>query len=132
MNAHFGEWRKKSAKTLTALQGGCHPKDVIARLSEDLLAHYAEKPLIDPYDIYQRLMDYWSETMQDDCYLIAADGWREAAQPRLIVEDKNKKTKTRPDFVLGKKKYQAELIPPALIVRRWFAKEQSAIEKLEA
>jgi hypothetical protein len=24
-------------------------------------------------------MDYWAETMQDDCYLIAADGWREAA-----------------------------------------------------
>jgi predicted metal-dependent hydrolase len=70
--------------------------------------------------------------MQDDCYVIASDGWREAAQPRLIVEDKNKKTKTRPDFVLGKKKYQAELIPPALIVRRWFAEEQAAIEKLEA
>ena len=44
-----------------------------------------------------------------------------------FVEDKNKKTKTRPDFVLGKKKYQAELIPPALIVRRWFADEHAAI-----
>jgi type I restriction enzyme M protein len=89
-------------------------------------------PLLDAYDVYQHLMDYWAETMQDDCYLIAADGWREAAQPRLIVEDKNKKSKTRADFVLGKKKYQAELIPPALIVRRWFAEEQARIEKLEA
>ena len=77
-------------------------------------------------------MDYWTETMQDDCYLIAADGWFEAAQPRLIVEDRNRKTKTRPDFMLGKKKYQVESIPPALIVRRWFAEEQAAIEKLEA
>jgi type I restriction enzyme M protein len=77
-------------------------------------------------------MDYWAETMQDDCYLIASDGWRESAQPRLIVEDKNRKTKTRPDFVVGKKKYQAELISPSLIVRRWFAEEQDAIEKLEA
>jgi type I restriction enzyme M protein len=74
----------------------------------------------------------WAETMQDDCYLIASDGWRESAQPRLIVEDKNRKTKTRPDFVVGKKKYQAELISPSLIVRRWFAEEQDAIEKLEA
>jgi type I restriction enzyme M protein len=77
-------------------------------------------------------MDYWAETMQDDCYLIATDGWREAAKPRLIVDDRNKKTKTRPDFVLGKKKYQAELIPPALIIRRWFAEEQAGIETLEA
>ncbi len=50
----------------------------------------------------------------------------------MIVEDRNRKTKARPDFTVGKKKYQAELIPPALIIRRWFAAEQSAIEKLEA
>ena len=29
-------------------------------------------------------------------------------------------------------KYQAELIPPALLIRRWFADEQAALEKLEA
>jgi len=32
------------------------------------------KPLIDHYDVYQHLMDYWAQTMQDDAYLIAADG----------------------------------------------------------
>jgi type I restriction enzyme M protein len=79
-------------------------------------------------------MDYWATTMQDDCYLIAADGWRDAAQPRLLVDDKSKKTaaaKTKPDFVLGKKKYQTELLPPALIVQRWFAADQAAIDQLE-
>jgi type I restriction enzyme M protein len=40
--------------------------------------------------------------------------------------------KTQPDFTLGKKKYRTELIPPALIIQRWFADEQAAIEKLEA
>ena len=75
---------------------------------------------------------YWSATMQDDCYLIAADGWVAAAQPRLIIEDKASKTKTRPDFALGKKKYAAELISPAHIIARYFAKEQAAIEGLEA
>jgi hypothetical protein len=48
-------------------------------------------PLLDAYDVYQHLLDDWAETIQDDCYLIAADGWREAALPRLIVEDKTKK-----------------------------------------
>jgi type I restriction enzyme M protein len=96
------------------------------------ITHRAAAPLLNAYDVYQHLMDYWVETMQDDCYLIADDGWREAAQPHLIVEDKNKKTKAKPDFAIGKKKYQAELIPPALIVRRWFADEQAAIEKMEA
>src|SRR5262249_31604923 len=45
---------------------------------------------------------------------------------------KNKKTKARPDFVLGKKKYQAELIPPKLVIERYYAAEQAAIEKLNA
>jgi type I restriction enzyme M protein len=97
-----------------------------------LLASFRAAPLLDAYDVYQHLMDYWAATLQDDCYLVAADGWRDAAQPRLVVEDKNKKTKARPDFILGKKKYQAELVPPALIIRRWFADKQAGIEKLKA
>jgi type I restriction enzyme M protein len=49
-----------------------------------LLATFKEAPLLDAYDIYQHLMDYWAETMQDDAYLIAADGWvaRTAASSR--------------------------------------------------
>src|SRR6202042_3176273 len=67
MNAHFAVWQHRSAKTLKALQTACHPKEIITGLSESLLAHYADKPLIDAYDIYQHLMDYWAQTMQDDC-----------------------------------------------------------------
>jgi hypothetical protein len=70
--------------------------------------------------------------MQGDCYLIADDGWYEAAQPKLMVEEKGKKAKMKPDFSLGKKKYQAELIPPTLIIQRWFADDRAAIKKLEA
>ena len=64
-------------------------------------------------------------------YLIAGDGWKKAAQPQLIIDDKNRKTKAKPDFALGKKKYTAELIPPALVIARYYAKEQAAIEELE-
>jgi type I restriction enzyme M protein len=109
-----------------------HPKALIERIAEDLLATFKCAPLLDAYDVYQHLMDYWAATMQDDCYLLAADDWHSAAQPRLIVEDKTKKTKARPDFTLGKKKYQTELVPPALVIARYFAAAQSAIDRLEA
>jgi len=136
----FQKWQSASLPRLkgfaqdgpsTSLRAS-HPKALIETIAEDLLATFRAAPLLDAYDVYQHLMDYWAATMQDDCYLIAEGGWRDAAQPRLIVEDKNKKTKARPDFTLGKKKYQAELIPPALIIRRWYADEQAALEKLEA
>ncbi|MCK4303031.1 MAG: type I restriction-modification system subunit M, partial [Candidatus Eisenbacteria sp.] len=123
MNAHFATWRKKSVATLKALQADCHPKEIIATLAEDLLAHYAGKPLIDPYDVYQHLMDYWAETMQDDCYLIADDGWI-AETTRILVKDKKGKEKDRG--------WTCDLIPKALIVARYFAKEQAAIDQLAA
>ena len=123
MNDHFAAWRTKSAATLKALQPGCHPKEVIAQLSEDLLAHYADKPLIDAYDIYQHLMDYWAETMQDDCYLIAADGWK-AETYRVIETDKKGKEKD--------KGWTCDLIPKPLIVARYFPDEQDAIDQLAA
>jgi type I restriction enzyme M protein len=128
----FAKWKKVSTPLLKDFAKGGHPKALIETIAEGLLATFRAAPLLDAYDVYQHLLDYWAETMQDDSYLIAEDGWRESAQPRLIVEDKNKKTKAKPDFVLGKKKYQAELIPPALIIKRWFADEHRAIEKLEA
>lgn len=128
----FSKWKEGAVKHLESFSKDGHPKALIDTIAEDLLGAFRDAPLLDAYDVYQHLMDYWAATMQDDCYLVAANGWREAAQPRLIVEDKTKKTKVKPDFILGKKKYQAELIPPALIVQRWFADEQTVIEKLEA
>src|SRR6202049_779418 len=90
MNAVFAEWRKRCAISLKGLQAGCHPRQVIVALSEDLLAHYSGKPLIDKYDVYQHLMDYWAETMQDDCYLIAADGWKAETTRVLVKNNKGK------------------------------------------
>ncbi|MDP2324134.1 MAG: N-6 DNA methylase, partial [Gammaproteobacteria bacterium] len=123
MNAHFAAWREANVATLSALQAGCHPREVIAALAEGLLAHYAGKPLIDAYDVYQHLMDYWAETMQDDCYLIAADGWK-AETTRVIETDKKGKEKD--------KGWTCDLIPKALIVARYFAKERATIDPLAA
>jgi type I restriction enzyme M protein len=128
----FAKWRKASTPLLKGFAQDGRPKALIETIAEDLLATFRAAPLLDAYDVYQHLMDYWAETMQDDCYLIADDGWHDAARPQLIVDDKNKKAKAKPDFVIGKKKYQAELIPPALIINRWFADEQAAIQKLES
>src|SRR5206468_2135387 len=128
----FNKWKSANLPRLKRIKPGDHPKALIEKLSEDLLSSFEKAKLLDPYDIYQHLMDYWAETMQDDVYMIVSDGWREAAKPRLIIEDKDKKTKEKPDFTIGKLKYKTELIPTALVIARYFAAEQTAIEKLEA
>ena len=57
---------------------GDRPKALIETLSENLLETFRaarRASLIDPYDVYQHLMDYWAETMQDDAWMIVSDGW---------------------------------------------------------
>jgi len=123
MNQHFATWRTSSAISLKALQIGCQPKAVISDLSESLLAHYVDRPLIDKYDIYQHLMDYWAETLQDDAYLIAAEGWK-AETYRIIEKDKKGKEKD--------KGWTCDLVPKPLIVAAYFKPEHDALIELEA
>ena len=123
MAARFGAWSDTTAAWLKTLAPGCQPKALIAELGEGLLAHYADQPLIEPYDVYQQLMDYWAEVMQDDVYLIAADGWK--AEPSRIIERDAKGREKDKGWI-------CELLPKALIVGRYFAKERSAIAALEA
>jgi type I restriction enzyme M protein len=121
MNEHFEEWRERSAAKLKALQPGFLPKELILALSDDLLAHYANMPLIDKYDVYQHLMDYWETSMQDDCYQISADGWK-AETHRLIEKDKKGREKDRG--------WSCDLLPKDIIVARYFARDQEAIDRL--
>jgi type I restriction enzyme M protein len=73
-------------------------------------------------------MDYWAATMQDDCYIIAADGWK-AETYRVIETKKGKDGKPGKEVDRG---WTCDLVPKPLIVARYFAKEQAAITALEA
>ena len=131
VSAVLDGWRETHEPLLKGLEKGDNPKEIIHTLSEDLLARFINLPLLDTYDIYQRLMDYWDEVMQDDVYLIADDGWAEAAKPRGIIENKEKKIKETPDLTIKRNKYKMDLIPPGLIVARYFAADQAMIEALQ-
>ena len=48
------------------LSRAIHPKELIAKISELLLDDFAQVALLDKYDVYEVLMEYWAETMQDD------------------------------------------------------------------
>ena len=126
VTAVFETWRNTHEPLLGGTDANTKPRDVMDALSEDLLMQFDNLPLLDPYDVYQKLMDYWDEVMQDDVYLITTDGWVKASQPRALIQDKN--LKETPDLTLKKKRYKMDLIPPALIVARYFTEEQAAID----
>jgi type I restriction enzyme M protein len=104
VTALFEQWQTSNTSCLKSLGVGSHPKQLIEALSEDLLRVFTKARLIDKYDVYQHLMSYWTDTVQDDVYMIALNGW----------------------------KANSDLIPPELIINRYFAVDQQTIEKLEA
>ncbi|MEN3029948.1 type I restriction-modification system subunit M [Chromobacterium amazonense] len=119
----FDAWKARQLPLMQGLKPGAHPKAFIEQLAEDLLASFKPLPLVDGYAVYQHLMDYWVETMQDDLYLIAADGW--VAKPERINEtDKKGKQKD--------KGWTCDLIPKPYIVVRYYAAEQAALDAKQA
>ncbi len=126
----FKAWAKQAS--LTEISIGDSPKELIYEISENLLAGYANSELLSKYDIYQILMDYWADVMQDDVYVLAQDGWEAGKVLRELVVAKGEKLKEIPDLTIAKKKYKAELIPPSVIVARYFADKQTEIDELQA
>lgn len=117
------------------LETSFRPKELIYTISEDLLEKFKEVKLISKYDIYQVLMDYWADVMQDDCYMISIDGWEVGQKVRELIpsKDKNGKNvyKEAHDFEFNKVRYLADLIAPELLINKYFQDEQQAIDKLQ-
>jgi type I restriction enzyme M protein len=123
----FEQWRSTNTPILKGFDKEGPPKELIETIAEDLLSTFRRARLIDAYDVYQHLMDFWAETMQDDCYLIAADGWV-AKTHRVMEEVKSGKKKGE----MKDKGWACDLIPKPYIVARYFAKEQADLDALQA
>jgi len=114
VNEVVASWREKHVPYLKQIEAGVKPKETIWYLSEDLLIKFSEIPLLDKFDIYQTLLNYWKTIMQDDVYQIADEGWK-----AIISMDEKKKTWT------------CDLLPKNLVIDKFFQSEQEHLEKLE-
>ena len=130
------DWFAVHRSELEGITADTRPNELIAHLADDLLTFFKLVPLLDEYDIYEQLMTYWHETMHDDVFLIMNDGWLGAIKPRKAIEDKDRKMTETPDLVFGTgkkaEKYKMDLIPPGLVVQRYFSDLQTEVEQLSA
>jgi type I restriction enzyme M protein len=117
------------------LAKGNKPKNVILQWSEELMLNMsfgmmksegAEKLNSSfripnssfAYAIYEHLMNYWAETLQDDCYLISRDGWKVELLPPA------KKNASWED-------YFCDLLPVEVVVEVTFAEERDRIVRFK-
>ncbi|MFB9902858.1 type I restriction-modification system subunit M [Allokutzneria oryzae] len=130
------DWFIAHRPILQAIDANTVPKDLVTTISDDLLVRFKDTPLLDEYDVYEQLMTYWHGVMHDDVFLIMNEGWLDAAKARKTIEDKERKLTETPDLIVGSgrsaTKYKMDLIPPALVVARYFADEQTEVDTLNA
>ena len=123
------EWYKLVARQMYELAPGCHPKALIADWGESLLETMVEVDgLTDMYDVYDVLMKYWAETMQDDCYLISHDGWKaELSCTKMKTDTKTKEVvfvvKKNPTF----RDYTCDLLPVDIVISRYFSTQYADV-----
>ena len=126
----FTSWKAYAATPLSTLKKTVVPKKLIVDLAEKILSEFETISLIDKYDVYQVLLEYWVETMNDDVFLIVSDEKRYA----LAKETENIKAK----ITSGKKKGQervvgwdGRLIPKTIVIDAFFTKEKIKIQNAE-
>jgi type I restriction enzyme M protein len=122
----FKAWKDSQWTKLNNIKRGDNPKTFIVEISNVLLSQFSDISLIDKYDVYQCLMSYWEETMQDDIYAIASDGWEAGNDIEREMVKKKDGTTT------GKmKSFEGRIITKKLIIDRYFPEEQRTIARLE-
>ncbi len=131
IRAIFNGWRKAHVETLGSLaQGQGDPKALIAELSEDLLARFEDAKLVSHYDVYQHMMNYWAEEMQDDVYAIVQDGWSVGS----TLCDARKGETAELTTKIGKKqaKLVGEIVPARLVISRFYKDHEEELARLAA
>ena len=126
----FADWCNKHRDELNSLVQGFAPKTLIEQLGNSLLEIFgADKSLVDAYDVYDCLMNYWGETMQDDCYMISSGGWTVqlyTPQPASKKNDNKKEKKAAaPEDIV------CDLLPVPIVVDEYFADKRNLIVTAE-
>ena len=124
----FTEWRNETILYAKTFDKGIKPKEIIHTISESLLRKYDNKRLTDKYAVYQLLMDYWLETMQDDCYELTKEGWEAGHTVTRKMRRVKKGKEETFRIISGLEGLEGSLIPPSLIISTFFAKEYATIE----
>lgn len=127
--SEFEGWKKNIAISLKSMELGVKPKEIIEDVSESLLQLFADKSLTDKYDLYQILMNYWYEVMQDDVYVISTGGWPAGRELNRLMK---KNSKGVDKAVSGLDGLEGRIIPTSLIIEEYFPEMQQQIEDFEA
>ncbi len=113
------KWEKENENILHSVNSKTRVKNLIVDLSDKILKIFENDKLIDKYDAYEFLMEYYNNTLKDDLYLIIENGWI----PKLVYgQDKNGNIK--------KNEFESDLLPKNIVIKEYFKEYSGKLDKL--
>lgn len=130
----FKQWRAAVKDVLLSIESDTDPKNLIRKISSMLLTAYQSSLLLDNYDAYDCLLNYWNEKLQDDVYAIKANGYVVAKEIEYEYAQKKVKNESN-EIVYVKdvskiKSFDGAFIPRKIIEEVYFPEEVMAINEL--
>ncbi len=121
----FEDWKNCVRDILLNISANTEPTMLIRELGDMILQAYSDSALLDNYDIYDCLMNYWNEKLQDDVYAIRAYGYEVAREIEHVYVTKKQKNENGHTVTVADKlkvkSFDGYLIPRDIIERIYFA-----------
>jgi type I restriction enzyme M protein len=103
-------------------------------LGIEILRDFESAKLLDNYDVYDFLLNYWNEKMQDDVYVIKASGYDAGREIEYVYAQKKAKDENgeeiKVDDTSKMKSFEGALISRDIIEQEYFETELMALNEL--
>lgn len=130
----FSQWKSAVKDILLGIESDTNPKELIRTIAAKLLETYESARLLDNYDVYDCLLNYWNAKLQDDVYAIKVNGYSVAREIDYEYAQKKKKDENGETVMVDDtskvKSFEGALIPKEIIEVVYFAAELAELTAL--
>ncbi len=130
----FEQWKTGVKGILLGIDADTNPKELIRTIATMLRVAYEPARLLDNYDVYDCLLNYWNAKLQDDVYAIKAGGYAVAREIDYEYAKKKQKDESgetvEVDDISKVKSFEGALIPKEIMEVVFFAEELAELNVL--
>ncbi len=130
----FKTWRDAVKDSLLNINADVNPKMLIRNIGIEILKDFESAQLLDNYSVYDFLLNYWNEKMQDDVYIIKTSGYEAGREIEYMYAQKKAKDENgeeiKVDDTSKMKSFEGVLISREIIEHEYFETELLALNEL--
>lgn len=130
----FEQWKEEVKDILLGIDADTNPKELIRMIAAMLRVAYEQARLLDNYDVYDCLLNYWNAKLQDDVYAIKSGGYAVAREIDYEYAKKKQKDESgetvEVDDTSKVKSFEGALIPKEIVEAVFFAEELAELTAL--